>query len=42
MRFSIFHNIGAPGRLHEVESVLDEVREVASYADDASGGRNHP
>lgn len=35
MRFSIFHNIGAPGRLHEVASVLDEVRDVARYADDA-------
>jgi alkanesulfonate monooxygenase SsuD/methylene tetrahydromethanopterin reductase-like flavin-dependent oxidoreductase (luciferase family) len=35
MRFSIFHNIGAPGRLHEVGSVLDEVRDVARYADDA-------
>lgn len=35
MRFSIFHNIGAPGRLHEVASVLGEVRDVARYADDA-------
>ncbi|QWF82980.1 LLM class flavin-dependent oxidoreductase [Amycolatopsis sp. CA-230715] len=35
MRFSIFHNVGAPGRLHEVASVLDEMREVATFADDA-------
>jgi alkanesulfonate monooxygenase SsuD/methylene tetrahydromethanopterin reductase-like flavin-dependent oxidoreductase (luciferase family) len=35
MRFSIFHNIGAPGRLHEVATVLDEVREVATHADQA-------
>jgi alkanesulfonate monooxygenase SsuD/methylene tetrahydromethanopterin reductase-like flavin-dependent oxidoreductase (luciferase family) len=33
MRFSIFHNIGAPGRLHEVASVLDEVRDIATFAD---------
>ncbi|MBB3664265.1 alkanesulfonate monooxygenase SsuD/methylene tetrahydromethanopterin reductase-like flavin-dependent oxidoreductase (luciferase family) [Prauserella sediminis] len=35
MRFSIFHNIGAPGRLDDVATVLDEVREVATFADNA-------
>ncbi|MBB3053155.1 alkanesulfonate monooxygenase SsuD/methylene tetrahydromethanopterin reductase-like flavin-dependent oxidoreductase (luciferase family) [Prauserella isguenensis] len=35
MRFSIFHNIGAPGRLGDVATVLDEVREIATFADNA-------
>lgn len=35
MRFSIFHNVGAPGRLGDVAGVLDEIREVATYADTA-------
>ncbi|MFP5021847.1 LLM class flavin-dependent oxidoreductase [Pseudonocardia phyllosphaerae] len=35
MRFSIFHNVGAPGRLDDVAGVLDEIREVATYADTA-------
>lgn len=35
MRFSIFHNVGAPGRLDDVATVLDEIRDVATYADDA-------
>lgn len=35
MRFSIFHNVGAPGRLDNVAGVLDEIREVATFADTA-------
>ncbi|ANY09460.1 LLM class flavin-dependent oxidoreductase [Pseudonocardia sp. HH130630-07] len=35
MRFSIFHNVGAPGRLDDVAGVLDEIRDVATYADTA-------
>lgn len=35
MRFSIFHNVGAPGRLDDVAGVLDEIREVATFADAA-------
>ncbi|MHA6800243.1 LLM class flavin-dependent oxidoreductase [Bounagaea algeriensis] len=35
MRFSIFHNVGAPGRLHDVAAVFDEMREVATLADAA-------
>ena len=35
MRFSIFHNLGAPGRLGEYHRVLDEAREFARAADEA-------
>ncbi|WP_020499109.1 LLM class flavin-dependent oxidoreductase [Sciscionella marina] len=35
MRFSIFHNVGAPGRLHEVATVFDEMRDIATFADQA-------
>ncbi len=33
MRFSIFHNLGAPGRLGEYAQVMDEAREIAQAAD---------
>jgi alkanesulfonate monooxygenase SsuD/methylene tetrahydromethanopterin reductase-like flavin-dependent oxidoreductase (luciferase family) len=32
MRFSIFHNLGAPGRLGEYAQVMDEAREIAQAA----------
>jgi alkanesulfonate monooxygenase SsuD/methylene tetrahydromethanopterin reductase-like flavin-dependent oxidoreductase (luciferase family) len=35
MRFSIFHNLGAPGRLGEYHEVMREAREFAKAADDA-------
>ncbi|GAA4623386.1 LLM class flavin-dependent oxidoreductase [Actinoallomurus vinaceus] len=35
MRFSIFHNLGAPGRLGEYHQVMDEAREFACAADKA-------
>ena len=35
MRFSIFHNLGAPGRLGESHQVMDEAREFARAADEA-------
>ncbi|MEV0401316.1 LLM class flavin-dependent oxidoreductase [Actinoallomurus sp. NPDC050550] len=35
MRFSIFHNLGAPGRLGEYHQVMDEAREFARAADEA-------
>lgn len=35
MRFSIFHNLGAPGRLGEYDQVMNETREFARYADQA-------
>lgn len=35
MRFSIFHNLGAPGRLDEYEQVMNETREFAQAADEA-------
>lgn len=35
MRFSIFHNLGAPGRLDEYDRVMDEAREYARAAEDA-------
>lgn len=35
MRFSLFHNLGAPGRLHEYHQVMAEAREFATAADDA-------
>jgi alkanesulfonate monooxygenase SsuD/methylene tetrahydromethanopterin reductase-like flavin-dependent oxidoreductase (luciferase family) len=35
MRFSIFHNLGAPGRLDAYDQVMDEAREFAKAADDA-------
>lgn len=35
MRFSIFHALGAPGRLHEYDRLMDEAREFACAADEA-------
>ena len=35
MRFSIFHNLGAPGRLDEYATVMDEAREFALAAEAA-------
>jgi alkanesulfonate monooxygenase SsuD/methylene tetrahydromethanopterin reductase-like flavin-dependent oxidoreductase (luciferase family) len=35
MRFSIFHNLGAPGRLGEYHQVMNEAREFARAADQA-------
>ena len=35
MKFSIFHNLGAPGRLDEYAQVMDEAREFAQAAEDA-------
>ena len=35
MRFSIFHNLGAPGRLDEYHEVMREAREFAVAADQA-------
>lgn len=35
MRFSIFHNLGAPGRFGEYDQVMNETREFARYADQA-------
>jgi alkanesulfonate monooxygenase SsuD/methylene tetrahydromethanopterin reductase-like flavin-dependent oxidoreductase (luciferase family) len=35
MRFSIFHNLGAPGRLDEYDQVMREAREFAQAADTA-------
>lgn len=35
MRFSIFHNLGAPGRLDDYHQVMQETREYAKYADQA-------
>lgn len=35
MRFSIFHNLGAPGRFAEYDQVMNETREFARYADQA-------
>ncbi len=35
MRFSVFHNLGAPGRLHEYSRVMDEARAFASAAEAA-------
>jgi alkanesulfonate monooxygenase SsuD/methylene tetrahydromethanopterin reductase-like flavin-dependent oxidoreductase (luciferase family) len=35
MRFSIFHNLGAPGRLDDYDTVMDETREFARAAEDA-------
>src|ERR1044072_6162372 len=35
MRFSIFHNLGAPGRLDSYAEVMDEAREFAVTADRA-------
>jgi alkanesulfonate monooxygenase SsuD/methylene tetrahydromethanopterin reductase-like flavin-dependent oxidoreductase (luciferase family) len=35
MRFSIFHNLGAPGRLGEHAQVVDEAREFAIAAEQA-------
>ena len=35
MRFSIFHNLGAPGRLEEYSQAMDEAREFAQAAEDA-------
>lgn len=35
MRFSIFHNLGAPGRLDEYDQVMNETREFAQAADQA-------
>ncbi|WP_433466350.1 LLM class flavin-dependent oxidoreductase [Spirillospora sp. CA-128828] len=35
MRFSIFHNLGAPGRLDEYDQVMNEAREFACAADEA-------
>lgn len=35
MRFSIFHNLGAPGRLGEYAQVMDEAREFAVAAEQA-------
>ena len=35
MRFSIFHNLGAPGRFGEYDQVMNETREFAQYADQA-------
>lgn len=34
MRFSIFHNLGAPGRLDDYHQVMAEAREFAKAADD--------
>ncbi len=35
MRFSIFHNLGAPGRLGEYDAVMNEARDFAQAADAA-------
>lgn len=35
MRFSLFHNLGAPGRLGEYHAVMNEAREFARAADSA-------
>ncbi|WP_433709453.1 LLM class flavin-dependent oxidoreductase [Nocardia sp. CA-084685] len=35
MRFSLFHNLGAPGRLGEYNVVMDEARDFAKAADEA-------
>ncbi|GAB2963448.1 LLM class flavin-dependent oxidoreductase [Amycolatopsis acidiphila] len=35
MRFSIFHNLGAPGRLGEYDVVMNEARDFARAADEA-------
>jgi len=35
MRFSIFHNLGAPGRLDEYAEVMSDAREFAAAADEA-------
>ena len=35
MKFSVFHNLGAPGRLDEYAAVMDEAREFALAAEEA-------